>query len=71
MRYLIYVRTSISGLHVFEVETDDLYHVVGVLVLESIEHIERIDYNEYTEARALFWVQQGYNITTIHADSLL
>ena len=47
-QYLVKVRYALSGLVVYEVETDNIYRVIGKLVVTSIEHIERIDYSRCT-----------------------
>lgn len=46
MKYLFYVRFSLSGLKAFEVETPDPLHTMGEIVYRSIEHIERITFKE-------------------------
>lgn len=62
MTYLLKVRYSLSGLQVYKITTTDIYHSVGKLVLSSIEHIERIDYSEWSQTREDFWKEEGYNI---------
>ena len=61
-QYLVKVRYALSGLVVYEVETDNIYRVIGKLVVTSTEHIERIDYSRCTFEREQFWIDKGYKI---------
>lgn len=60
--YLVKVRYALTGLLVYKVETEDLYHDVGKLVLRSIEKIEDIRYSDWTQEREDFWIENGYTI---------
>lgn len=47
--YRFFIRYALSGLVIKDIEVDskdDVYWYVGYLVLNSIEHICRIDYKE-------------------------
>lgn len=63
--YLIYVRYALSGLRIYKIETNDIYHIIGKLYCNSIERIERVDYNIYTENRYQFWKNADFNIVTL------
>lgn len=63
--YLIYVRYALSGIQIYKIETNDIYHVIGKLYCNSIEQIQRINYNTYTETRREYWTTQGLSITTL------
>lgn len=63
--YLIYVRYALSGTCIYKIKTNDIYHVIGKLYCKSIEQIECIIYNIYTETREEFWKTAGYSIITL------
>lgn len=47
MKYKIFIRAALSGLFIIEKDfetKEKFYEYIGKLVLNSIEHIERIDY---------------------------
>ena len=46
MKYLFYVRFSLSGLKAYEAETNDPWHTMGEMIYRNIEHIERITFKE-------------------------
>ncbi len=65
--YLLYVRrfSFLSGsyqLYVYKVTTDNVYRIIGKIVVTSMEHIKRIDFNLWTPEREDFWVQRGCEI---------
>lgn len=60
--YLIYVRYSLSGVAVYEVETDDIYHVIGKMYYYSPERIDYFEFMEYTHFRRNFWEDQNVEI---------
>lgn len=61
-KWLLYVRYNLSGLKVYSVETDDIYHCIGVLYCTSIEQIDRADYVISTEKREQYWKEQNIEI---------
>lgn len=60
--WLLYCRYALSGLRVYRTTTDDLYNIIGYLHSNSIETIERIDYNVETPGRLAFWEERGVKI---------
>ncbi len=62
--YIMRVRYALRGLRIYKIETTDIYHIIGKLYCNSIEHIERIDYSIYTENKDIFWRNLGYKIET-------
>lgn len=65
--YLLYIRKySIIAndyvLYVYKVTTDNIYRIIGKIVCTSMEHIKRIDFNEWLQEREDFWKEQGYEI---------
>lgn len=61
-KYLLKVRYALSGLRVYEVETDNIYRIIGKMVCTSMEHIERIDYSRFTLERLQYWIDEGFKI---------
>lgn len=57
--YLLYVRYAISGLAVYEVKTDDIFHIIGKAHYYSPERINWFQFVEDTPSRREFWAQQG------------
>ena len=51
-----------SGLRVYEVETDNIYRIIGKMICTSMEHIERIDYSRFTLERLQYWIDEGFKI---------
>lgn len=65
--YFLYIRkfsiiANDNVLYVYKVTTDNVYRIIGKIVSTSMERIERIDFNEWTEAREKFWIDKGYKI---------
>lgn len=65
--YFLYVRkysifTNDYILKVYKVITDNIYKIIGKIYCTSMEKIERIDYNKYTEERENFWKETGHTI---------
>ena len=63
--YLIYVRYALSGTYIYKIKTTDIYHVIGKLYCRSVEQIELVYYNIYTETREELWKSAGYSIITL------
>lgn len=60
--YLLKVRYALSGVKVFKVKTDNVYRIIGKFYSSSLEHIERIDYSDWTPEREQFWIDEGFEI---------
>ena len=65
--YLLYIRKySIIAddyvLYVYKVTTDNVYRVIGKIVCTSMEHIKRIDFNEWSQEREDFWKERKQTI---------
>ena len=65
--FLLYVRQydiciNDYRLYIYKVTTDNIYRVIGKMYCNSLEHIKRIDYNEYHEEREGFWLERGYTV---------
>ena len=61
-KYLIYVTYNLNGNVVYEVETDDIFHVIGRMHYCSIE---RIDYSQFVTDepfRREYWKEQNVKI---------
>lgn len=61
--YLLYVRkyniiANDYVLYVYKVTTDNIYRIIGKIVSTSMEHIKRIDFNEWSQEREDFWKEQ-------------
>ena len=61
-KYLLKVRYAMSGLRVYEVETDNIYRIIGKMICTSMEHIERIDFSRFTLERLQYWIDEGFKI---------
>lgn len=61
-KYLLYVRYSLSGLAVYAVKTDDIFHVSGRAHYCSDEHIKTFYFVEDTPVRREFWKEQNVEI---------
>lgn len=62
-KYLLKVRYALSGLRVYEVETDNIYRIIGKIICTSIEHIVRIDFSQFTPERLQYWIDEGFKIS--------
>lgn len=51
-----------SGLRVYEVKTDNIYRIIGKMICTSMEHIDRIDFSQYTLERLQYWIDEGFEI---------
>lgn len=61
-KYILKVRYALSGLRVYEVETDNIYRIIGKMICTSMEHIERIDYSRFTLERLQYYIDEGFKI---------
>lgn len=61
-KYLLYVRYSLSGLSVYFVETDDIFHVIGKAHYCSDELIKFFNFVEDAPVRREFWKEQNVEI---------
>lgn len=66
-RYLLYVNKysfidNDYKLFVYETYTNDIFHTMGEMLYRSLEHIKRISFNDYTEERAKYCKDNGYEI---------
>lgn len=61
-KYLLAVRYALSGLRVYEVETDNIYRIIGKMICTSIEHIVRIDYSQFTLEALQYLMDMGFEI---------
>ena len=62
-KYLLKVRYALSGLRVYEVETDNIYRIIGKIICTSMEHIVRIDFSKFTPERLQYWIDEGFKIS--------
>ncbi len=62
-KYLLKVRYALSGLRVYEVETDNIYRIIGKIICTSMEHIVRIDFSQFTLERLQYWIDEGFKIS--------
>lgn len=56
------MRCALSGLRVYEVETDNIYRIIGKMICTSMEHIVRIDFSQFTLERLQYWIDEGFEI---------
>lgn len=61
-KYLLKVRYALSGLRVYEVETDNIYRIIGKIICTSMEHIVRIDFSQFTLEGLQYWIDEGFEI---------
>lgn len=61
-KYLIYVRYNLSGNAVYEVETDDIFHVIGRMHYCSLERIDYFQFVTDEQFRRDFWKEQNVKI---------
>ena len=61
-KYLLYVRYSLSGLAVYAVETDDIFHVIGRAHYCSDELIKTFQFVEDEQFRRDFWKEQNVKL---------
>lgn len=64
-KYLIYVRQSLSGLTVYEVETSDIFHVIGKMFYCASERIDYFQFVEDTQVRRNFWKENNKKIREV------
>lgn len=62
MKYLLYVQYNLSGFAVYEIEADDIFHVMGRAMYCSDEKIDRFDFVEDTQFRREYWKEQNMKI---------
>lgn len=65
--YLLYIRkysifSNSYELCVYKVTTDNVYRIIGKIVCTTLEHIERIDFNEWLPERENYWIEKGFKI---------
>lgn len=53
--YLIYVNYSLSGLCIYKVTTQDIFHDIGVLMYCSSEMVKFFTFVECTSGRLEYW----------------
>lgn len=62
VKYLLYIRYALSGQKVYEVETSDIYHVIGRAFCCSIEKIEWVNFVIDESIHREFWAEEGITI---------
>ena len=65
--YFLYVRkysilTNDYELYVYKVTTDNVYRIIGKIVVTTMEQIERIDYCRWSEEKEQFWIDRNQEI---------
>lgn len=65
--YFLYVRkysilTNDYELYVYKVTTDNVYRIIGKIVVTTKEQIERIDYCRWSEEKEQFWLDRNKEI---------
>ena len=65
--YFLYVRkysilTNDYELYVYKVTTDNVYRIIGKIVVTTMEQIERIDYCLWSEEKEQFWLDRNKEI---------
>lgn len=62
MKYLIYAKYNLSGNCIYEVETDDIFHVIGRMHYCAPERIDFFQFVEDAEFRRDYWKEEGVKI---------
>ena len=65
--YFLYVRkysilTNDYELYVYKVTTDNVYRIIGKIVVTTMEQIKRIDYCRWSEEKEQFWLDRNQEI---------
>ena len=65
--YFLYVRkysilTNDYELYVYKVTTDNVYRIIGKIVVTTMEQIKRIDYCRWSEEKEQFWIDRNQEI---------
>lgn len=65
--YLLKVRkysifTNDYQIYVYKVTTDNIYRIIGKMIVTSLERIERVNYSEWMQEREDYWKNNGYEI---------
>ena len=65
--YFLYVRkysilTNDYELYVYKVTTDNVYRIIGKIVVTTMEQIDRIDYGRWSEEKEQFWLDRNKEI---------
>ena len=66
-KYFLYVRkysilTNDYELYVYKVTTDNVYRIIGKIVVTTMEQIKRIDYCRWSEEKEQFWIDRNQEI---------
>lgn len=66
-KYLLYIRrysilTNTYRLYVYRVGTDNVYRIIGKIVVTSLEQIKRVSYTRWSEAKENYWKEQGVEV---------
>lgn len=64
-KYLIYVIYSLSGRAVYEVETSDIFHVIGKMHYYAPERIDYFQFVEDIQFRRNFWKENNVKIREV------
>ena len=71
MKYLLYVKYNLSGFAVYEVETDDIFHVMGRAMYcsdeKSVDDLYYLPASDVEEVRHAKWVYKGHHEMMGHA----
>lgn len=65
MKYLLYIRYSLSGLSVYEAETEDIFHVIGKAHYCAPEQITWFQFVKDEQFRRDFWKDHGHTIKKV------
>lgn len=60
--YLIYVNYSLSGLCIYKVTTQDIFHDIGVMMYCAPEAVKFFTFVESTSERLEYWKKQNKTI---------
>ena len=65
--YFLYVRkysilTNDYELYVYKVTTDNVYRIIGKIVVTTMEQIKRIDYCRWSKEKEQFWLDRNQEI---------
>ena len=65
--YFLYVRkysilTNDYELYVYKVTTDNVYRIIGKIVVTTMEQIKRIDYCRWSKEKEQFWLERNQEI---------
>ena len=65
--YFLYVRkysilTNDYELYVYKVTTDNVYRIIGKIIVTTMEQIKRIDYCRWSKEKEQFWLERNQEI---------